>query len=43
MDTITNSLKEVLYDTWPMIVLTCVVLISITELFCAINKGQIIV
>ena len=40
MDTISNSLKEVLHDTWPMIVLTCVVLISIRLTYLIKNKQK---
>ncbi len=40
METITSSLREVLTDTWPMIVLTCVVLISIRLAFLLKNKQK---
>ena len=40
METITNSLKEVLFDTWPMIALTCVVLISIRLTYLLKNKEK---
>jgi glycopeptide antibiotics resistance protein len=40
METITNSLKEVLFDTWPMIALTCIVLISIRLTFLLKNKEK---
>jgi glycopeptide antibiotics resistance protein len=40
METITNSLKEVLYDTWPMIALTCIVLISIRLTYLLKNKEK---
>ena len=38
MDTISSSLKEVLSDTWPMIALTCVVLIVIRLTYLIKNK-----
>ena len=40
MDTISRSLKEVLHDTWPMIALTCVVLISIRLTYLLKNKEK---
>ncbi len=40
METITNSLKKVLYDTWPMIALTCIVLISIRLTYLLKNKEK---
>ena len=43
METISNSLKEVLYDTWPMIVLTCVVLITLRLTYLLKNKQKIII
>lgn len=43
METITNSLKEVLFDTWPMIALTCVVLISIRLAYLLKNKQKMFV
>jgi len=43
MDTISKSLKEVLYDTWPMIVLTCVVLIAIRLTYLIKNKQKFII
>ena len=43
METITSSLKEVLNDTWPMIALTCVVLITIRLTYLLKNKQKIIV
>ena len=43
MDTITSSLKEVLNDTWPMIVLTCVVLITIRLSYLIKNKQKFLI
>ena len=43
MDTISSSLKEVLMDTWPMIALTCVVLIVIRLTYLIKNKQKFIV
>jgi len=43
MDTITSSFKEVLTDTWPMIVLTCVVLIVIRLTYIIKNKQSFII
>ena len=43
MDTITSSLKEVLYDTWPMIALTCVVLIILRLTYLLKNKQKMII
>ena len=40
METITSSLKEVLFDTWPMIALTCIVLISIRLTYLLKNKEK---
>ena len=40
METITSSLKEVLHGTWPMIVLTCVVLIAIRLTYLLKNKQK---
>ena len=40
METISSSLKEVLNDTWPMIVLTCIVLISIRLTYLLKNKQK---
>ena len=42
METITSSLREVLFDSWPMIVLSCVVLISIRLTFLIKNKQKFI-
>ena len=43
MNTITNSLKEVLYYSWPMIVLSCVVLISIRLTYLIKNKQKFVI
>ena len=43
MDTISSSLKEVLHDTWPMIVLTCVVLIAIRLTYLIKNKQKFVI
>lgn len=43
MDTISSSLKEVLSDTWPMIALTCVVLITVRLTYLLKNKQKFIV
>ena len=43
MDTITKSLRDVLTDTWPMIVLTCVVLISIRLTYLLKNKQKLVI
>ena len=40
MDTLTKSFKDVLVDTWPMIVLTCIVLISIRLTYLIKNKKK---
>lgn len=40
MDTISRSLKEVLHDTWPMIALTCVVLITLRLTYLIKNKQK---
>ena len=42
MDTITSSLKEVLHTTWPMIALTCVVLISLRVTYLIKNKQKFV-
>lgn len=42
MDTISSSFREVLHDTWPMIVLTCVVLIVIRLTYLIKNKQKLI-
>lgn len=43
MNTITNSLKEVLHYSWPMVVLSCVVLISIRLTYLIKNKQKFVV
>ena len=43
METISSSLKSVLHDTWPMILLTCVVLISIRVTYLLKNKQKMII
>ena len=43
MDTITSSLKDVLNDTWPMIALTCIVLISIRLTYLIKNKQKFLI
>ncbi len=43
MVTLVNSVKDVLYDTWPMIVLSCVVLISIRLTYLIKNKQKIVI
>ena len=43
METISSSLKEVLYDTWPMIALTCVVLITLRLTYLIKNKQKFII
>ena len=43
MSTIIKSIKEVLYDTWPMILLSCVVLIALRMAYLIKNKQRIIV
>ena len=43
MDAISSSLKGVLTDTWPMIVLTCVVLISLRLTFLFKNKQKFVI
>ncbi len=40
MDTITKSIKDVLVDTWPMIALSCVVLIAIRLTYLIKNKQK---
>ena len=42
MGTLMNSIKEVLYDTWPMIALSCVVLIAIRLAYLIRNHEKII-
>ena len=43
METITSSFREVLYGTWPMIVLTCVVLISVRLTYLLRNKKKVLI
>ena len=43
MSTLISSLKEVLYDTWPMIVLSCVVLISLRLAYLIMHKEKIVI
>ncbi len=43
METISKSLRDVLTDTWPMIVLTCVVLISIRLTYLLKNKQKVVI
>lgn len=42
MNTLVNSIKDVLYDTWPMITLSCVVLISIRLTYLIKNKQKFV-
>lgn len=43
MSTIIKSIKEVLYDTWPMIILSCVVLIALRMAYLIKNKQRIVI
>ena len=43
MSTIIKAIKEVLYDTWPMILLSCVVLIIIRLAYLYKNKQKLVV
>lgn len=43
METITSSFREVLHNSWPMIVLSCVVLISIRLTYLIKNKEKFII
>ena len=43
MDTITSALREVLYGTWPMIALTCTVLVTIRLTYLLKNKKKILI
>lgn len=43
MTTLISSLKDVLYDTWPMILLSCVVLISLRLAYLIMHKQKIII
>ena len=40
MSTLINAVKDVLYDTWPMIALSCVVIISIRVAYLLKNKQK---
>ena len=42
MNTLTNDIKIVMINTWPMIVLTCVVLISLRVAYLVKNKQKFI-
>ena len=42
MNALTNDIKEVMFTTWPMIVLTCVVLISLRVAYLIRNKKKLI-
>ena len=42
MNTLITAIKDVLHDTWPMIALSCVVLISIRLAYLIKNKQKII-
>jgi len=42
MNALTNDIKEVMFTTWPMIVLTCVVLISLRVAYLIRNKKRLI-
>lgn len=41
MNIITNNIREVMLSTWPMIVLTCVVLISLRVAYLVKNKQKL--
>ena len=43
MNALVNAIKDVLYDTWPMILLSCVVLISLRVAYLKMNKQKIII
>lgn len=43
MDALINAIKEVLYDTWPMIALTCVVLVSLRLAYMIKNKQKMVI
>ena len=43
MNAIINAIKDVLYDTWPMILLSCIVLISLRLSYLIMNKKKFIV
>ena len=42
MNALTNDIKEVMFTTWPMIVLTCVVLISLRVAYLIRNKKRVV-
>ena len=42
MNALINAIKDVLYDTWPMIALSCVVLIAIRLTYLIRNKQKIV-
>lgn len=42
MNALTNDIREVMFTTWPMIVLTCVVLISLRVAYLIRNKKKLI-
>ena len=42
MNALTNDIREVMFNTWPMIILTCVVLISIRIAYLVKNKQKLI-
>ena len=43
MGTLSSAVKDVLVDTWPMIVLSCVVLITIRLTYLIKNKQKILI
>lgn len=42
MNTLTNDILEIMYATWPMIVLTCVVLVTIRIAYLIKNKEKFV-
>lgn len=42
MNALTNDIREVMFNTWPMIILTCVVLISLRIAYLVKNKQKLI-
>ena len=42
MNALTNDIKEIMFTTWPMIVLTCVVLISLRVAYLVRNKKKLV-
>lgn len=42
MNALTNDIKEIMFSTWPMIVLTCVVLISLRVAYLIRNKKKLV-